>query len=367
MMSRRVVMLTSVHPATDVRIFHKEARSLAAHGFETWVVGPHWRHETIEGVHIRALPEWMPRAARPAQWARLWRHALDLRPAVFHLHDPELLPLGATLAAAGQRVVYDAHEFYAVEVARREWLPRGTRRLAAAGVVAAEQAAFRYAAGVVTVTPAMARWFRGRGACNVALVRNLPRLADYPVPAHNTERPPRVVYLGTLSSDRGLAVIEEAATRLAAEGIEVEVVGPIPEGARPARVGAVKWRGRVPPWEVAAALGQAAVGWVPWQPTPNNALALPTKLLEYMAAGLPVVVSDVGELGSIVRAEGCGAVVPPADVAAHMAALRELARDPQRRSALGARARQAFERGYVWEREEERFVQWYGELVEGSA
>lgn len=43
----------------------------------------------------------------------------------------------------------------------------------------------------------------------------------------------------------------------------------------------------------------------------SSAEGLPISLLEYMAAGLPVVVTDVGECGTIVRAAGNGYVVPP--------------------------------------------------------
>ena len=54
---------------------------------------------------------------------------------------------------------------------------------------------------------------------------------------------------------------------------------------------------------------------------------MPTKLVEAMAAGRPVVAGDLGRMGALVRDAGCGLVVPPADAEAHAAALARLLSD----------------------------------------
>jgi glycosyltransferase involved in cell wall biosynthesis len=72
--------------------------------------------------------------------------------------------------------------------------------------------------------------------------------------------------------------------------------------------------------DVPALLGAAHVGVLT-----SRGEALPIALLEYMAARLPVVVTDVGECGATVRASGGGAVVSAADVEGFAAALRQFA------------------------------------------
>ena len=62
---------------------------------------------------------------------------------------------------------------------------------------------------------------------------------------------------------------------------------------------------------------------------------LPLALLEYMAAGLPVVVTDVGECASVVRASGGGVVVPPGDVEGFSKALLDYAANPSAASRAG--------------------------------
>jgi glycosyltransferase involved in cell wall biosynthesis len=119
----------------------------------------------------------------------------------------------------------------------------------------------------------------------------------------------------------------------------------------------------VPAEAVADVLAGAAVGWLPFQPTPNNARAIPLKLLEYMAAGLPVVASDVGVSAAIVRREGCGLVVPPDDPEAHARALARLLSDADAARTLGGRGRRAVAARYTWEAEAKRLLELYAELA----
>lgn len=65
----------------------------------------------------------------------------------------------------------------------------------------------------------------------------------------------------------------------------------------------------------------------------------PNVVLEAMAAGLPVVAARVGALDELVEDGVTGFLVPPADDAALLAALRRLLDDPERRRAMGAAGR----------------------------
>lgn len=74
---------------------------------------------------------------------------------------------------------------------------------------------------------------------------------------------------------------------------------------------------------------------------PTMADALPTALVHAVAAGLPVVASDVGGVPEIV-VPGAGELVPPGDAAALAAAVNRLAADPGLRRQMGARGRERF-------------------------
>lgn len=69
---------------------------------------------------------------------------------------------------------------------------------------------------------------------------------------------------------------------------------------------------------------------------PSRAEALPLSLVEAMTAGLPCVVTDVGDAGRLVEEASCGMVVPPGDVVALARALERTLTDRGRWNAMGA-------------------------------
>jgi glycosyltransferase involved in cell wall biosynthesis len=74
--------------------------------------------------------------------------------------------------------------------------------------------------------------------------------------------------------------------------------------------------------------------------------ALPTKMLEAMAAGKPVVLSAKGEAARLIEREQAGVVVEPEEPAALAAVLGDLAQDPGRRAQLGSAGRRAVEKSF---------------------
>jgi glycosyltransferase involved in cell wall biosynthesis len=72
---------------------------------------------------------------------------------------------------------------------------------------------------------------------------------------------------------------------------------------------------------------------------PSRSEGLPMALLEAMAAGLPVVVTDVGNMAEVV-ADGAGHIIPPDDADALRSALLSVLSDPSLAEDMGTRARQ---------------------------
>ncbi|MGI8968682.1 MAG: glycosyltransferase family 4 protein [Chloroflexota bacterium] len=79
---------------------------------------------------------------------------------------------------------------------------------------------------------------------------------------------------------------------------------------------------------------------------PTLADCFPVAIQEAMAAGLPVVSTDVGAVGEAVREGMTGLLAPPGDVTQLRLALESLAGDPRLRRAMGARGREVAEREY---------------------
>lgn len=179
------------------------------------------------------------------------------------------------------------------------------------------------------------------GPAKVRLIDNGVETEKFgePEPAHT---PPRILYVGLLTPRKGVLDLIEASRQLADEGVEhqLQLLGGTPDegpaAAEPVLEAAkdtAELLGTRPPEEMPAAYAQADVFCLPswWE-------AMPLSVLEAMAAGLPVVATDVGDVSRLVT-EDCGRVVPTKSPRELAEALRELIVDLDVRQAKGKAAR----------------------------
>ena len=342
----RVLHLTTVHRPRDVRIFHKEARALRAAGARAEVLAP--------GRPLR-------RARRLAAGWRLARAARRRDADLYHVHDPELLAAALWLARATRRpVVYDVHEYLGQTARTKRWIPAPARLPIALAAERLERAGARRLAAAVAVNPDLAARFAAAGARAVS-VANSPRASAFPPPAPPASEPV-VLYVGGLGPLRGLEVMRAAFPLVAVPGARLVLAGPGDPGLLPA---GAEHLGPVDHAAVPGLLAGARVAWIPLQRHGNYDRAVPTKLVEAMAAGRPVVASDLGRMGRMVREAGCGLVVAPDDPRAHAAGLTELLADRDRAAQLGAAGRAAFLAGLSFEREADRLTDLYARVLAG--
>jgi hypothetical protein len=129
----RVVHLTTVHLPFDIRIFHKEAKSLVRAGYDIVLVAQHGADETIDNVRVVALPKPRNRFTRALclSW-KAYRLARKSGAVVYHIHDPELLPWAWLLQRMSHSsAIYDVHEYHAESIQTKEWIPQAFRAIAA--------------------------------------------------------------------------------------------------------------------------------------------------------------------------------------------------------------------------------------------
>jgi glycosyltransferase involved in cell wall biosynthesis len=340
---RRIVHLTTVHRPRDVRIFHKEARALAAAGATSSVLG---------------LEHPVPRSRRAAAGWELARRASALEADAYHVHDPELLPQALWLQrTTGRPVIYDAHEYLGETARTKRWIPGPLRRPVAAIAAGAEKAAGRRLGGVVTANEDLAARFAAAG-CRSVSVANSPFASEF-TEAGEPEGG-IVLYVGGLGPLRGLPLMLEAFPQVGVPGARLLLAGPGDPGDLP---DGVEHLGVVDHSEVPGLLERASVAWIPLRRHGNYDRAVPTKLVEAMAMGRPVVASDLPRMAAIVRSTGCGVVVPHDDPAAHAAAIRDLLEHPDRAREMGEAGRRAFLEGLTFEREARALTSFYAEVL----
>lgn len=365
--SRGVCVVTTVHPADDPRIAQREIPTLAAAGYVVTLVAPEKPGFAPLQARYVPLPKVRGRLARMTSrvW-RAWRHARSLPNAVVHIHDPELLLAGWCLAKSGRVVLYDAHEDTPAQILDKDWIPKYLRRPVAWAFDKVERRLTRSFAGVITATEKIAGRFPG-----ATVVHNYPDLASFPAPTPRvTAREVRAVYVGGLTRARGAVQMVRTMGAVRSPDAVLEIVGavrPAPlldELSGHAGFARVRLHGHLPwdaAWRFVADHGD--IGLLLFQPAKNHVDALPTKLFEYMASGLPVIASDFPLWRRILEESGAGLVVDPGDPQAIAAAIDRLVADPALRQAMGERARKAAAERYNWRTEGERLLQVYREAL----
>jgi glycosyltransferase involved in cell wall biosynthesis len=357
----RVVVCTIVHHPADARIYHRQIRALLEAGHQVTYIAPadaeNFSAERT-GPQLQVIP--VPRAVGRNRLGALRAARRELArqaPAtdLLLIHDPELL-----LALPPRRrrppAVWDVHEDTAAALSTKPWLPRPLRPPAAAAVRAAERFAERRLQLILAEQGYVPRFSRTHPV--VPNTTYVPQTAPPPDPPEAVQR---VVYVGHLSPDRGVAEMIELAGLLRPHGITVELIGPADARARaliePARAqGLVSWPGFVPNDQAMRKVDGALAGLSLLQDEPNFRHSMPTKVVEYMARGVPVVTTPLPAATDLVTRYECGFVVPFGDPRAAADTVLQLARDASLRAKMGGRGHEAARSSLGWPADARAFV-----------
>jgi glycosyltransferase involved in cell wall biosynthesis len=295
----------------------------------------------------------------------------DLVHAMAYMGIPVGLDLGRRDRAP---VIYDARDIY-VDAANLARLPKPARRLFAR----IERGWARRASRVVTVNVPYAEVMAERFGLpmplvvmNCALRREAPE--HRPRRFHErlglAESTRVVLYQGGFSRDRGIEQLISALPGLADAVLVLLGYGPLRDelelrAREPGLAGRLHVLPAVPPDELIEWVASADVVAMPIQPTTlNHRLTTPNKLFEAMAAGVPVVASDLPGMAGIVRETGCGVLVDPVDPAAIAGAIGGLLDlSPDAREAIGRKGHAAHLARYNWEAQVEGLLAEYGRLT----
>jgi len=249
-------------------------------------------------------------------------------------------------------VVYEAHAVESLMYLERGAL-YGTSEAADAGKAARiarrEERVWRKASGFVATTAGIREAFAERHGARAG-VRVIPNGCDVPpsraFPGLAADTPPRVLYAGQLYPWKGVDVLVEAMA--AVPPARLVILGGI-EGEADTRrirglvdkhglVGRTEMPGLVPQPRVADELRRAAVVVVPFlRAGMTERHTSPLKIFEAMAAGRPIVASDLPSSREVLRNGENALLVPPGDASALAAALRRvLSEDGLARRLAGA-------------------------------
>jgi glycosyltransferase involved in cell wall biosynthesis len=229
-----------------------------------------------------------------------------------------------------------------------------SNRAAIKGAELLERFAYARAKAITVPTPGMRSILleRGQPDGKVVLLRNAVDVDRFAIaPGGAVQEPRRVLYCGTVGLAQGVGTLVEAARRLEQEGDQVEVViagdgaerAQLEQRASELGLERVRFAGRVARDRIPDLIASADITVMSLRDVPLFQDAVPTKLLEYMAAAKPVVAAAGGQVAEVMRQSGAGIACPPEDPAAMAAAIRTLASDSDRAQAMGLEGRRYVE------------------------
>lgn len=330
----KVCHFTSVHTATDGRIFEKECVSLAKAGYEVYLVAPNAEEGIRDGVRIVNVP--VKRKGRLYRMLFLsravFKKALSLDADIYHFHDPELLRFALRLKRKGKKVIFDSHEDVPNQILGKEWLPKSLRNLIANLYGQYEKWVLSKLDAVVSVTPAIVN----------RLIRSNPntyQIANYPLLQQledNRMWNNSICFAGGISPQwmheniiEALNRIENVTYNLAGKGMEkyLNNLKKLDGWSK------VNYIGKIPFKDVPAFLQQSSIGIALIDYVANagykEGTIGNTKLFEYMMAGIPVIATDFNTWKHIIEKYDCGICVNPHDIKAIVDAINFLLTDKQ--------------------------------------
>lgn len=366
----KIAHITSVHPRYDSRIFIKECITLSSADYDiTLIVADGKGDEVKEGVVIHDVgnPRKNNRFLRMTYTVyKIFKAVRLLSPQVIHFHDPELLMMALCFKRYGAKVIYDIHEDVPRQLLTKCWIPKLIRPFVGLIFKMLENyIAYRFDALVVTTADIAKRFVNSIKP--IVVLFNYPLLSEMTHQISWSLRKNEVCYLGSISRIRGILVLIEA---LSEAQVPLQLAGSWSESdLRDQLIGRSGWHfvnelGVLDRKEVVRLLGTVKVGLVTLLSTPSHQWALPIKLFEYMAAGLPVIASNFPLWRTIIEEEKCGVIVDPADAHAIATAIHKLLKNESLSKKMGEAGRAAVLKKYNWENESNKLLLLYQTLTQ---
>lgn len=360
---RRVAMLFSRGFFPDAR-GHKEARDLVRGGYEVTILA--WDREcrlplrqeldgfTIERRQLRALLG--KGLSQLHRWLGFWfwlgSTLVRRRYDIVHANDLDTLPIGWLAARlTGAKLVFDAREpnYYS-------YWPWHLYRLSQA----LERFLARRSDNVIVCNHYQIGNYAGWGVHQTTLIPNYPPLAmaTKAAPALPANGEVTLGRIGAIYQDTGIEEIVESVQLLLHRGRKVKLFlagrlvdsyrGRLMELLRPLG-DEVELRGAFTHDTITELYRHCHITIPAYRPSPWFRHITPVKFFESIAHGVPVIATDIGGIGDMIRESGCGRVLPEPSAEGIAAAVEELVSQPGLLAEMGERGMAAVREKYNWD------------------
>ena len=211
---QKAVHISLRHSADDLRIFHKECTTLSKNNFDVYYMVPTNKIYQNNEVKIIPLKDHGSEIKNVTKnYLTILKKSFNIDSNIYHLHDPDLIPIGILLKLIHKKIIYDAHEDHPKNV-----LKRGKSKILIASLFYFfEKLATFLFDHIIVATPEIGKKYPEK---KTSLVMNTPilNLIDS-IPSKKISKEKFVgIYPGWITEDKGTIEIQIA---LNFEGIEL--------------------------------------------------------------------------------------------------------------------------------------------------
>ncbi len=368
-----ICIITTIHEPFDARIYRRELTLLIKAGYSIALIAP-WPKPNIQipNLTFRSLKYPKNRAMRIIHALKIFYMALTIRARSFLFHDLDFLPFGYLLKKLKKvPIVYDCHENYPEEILEgKEWIPKPLRKPLAEIVRIVENFVVKRIDYVIAVVPYQVRRFNSLGA-KCILIRNFTDLRIMENLSHESNN---VVYIGSISINYGADLLIDIARELKKRNCDIKLIIADRFGAdrklREYFIDIIKKESlpiiiepSVPPQKIDKILERGSIGLLIAKNTKSKDLALPMKLFEYMAAGMPIVAANLEVTKDIMGTALCGIVVGKNEAKYYVDAIIRIMNDANLYNLYRANGFRAINYLYNWQNEFDRIVKLFKNVL----
>lgn len=370
-MTIKVCHITTAHDSDDTRIFQKECVFLAKESdFDVYLVAPgeSRQEKNVKVIGIGAKPS--SRFKRMAFFThKALKTAIDIDADIYHFHDPELLNVGLKLKKMGKHVVFDSHEITSEQIKIKKYIPRVLRNIISLLYFRKESKVSKQIDAVIV--PCLydgKNWFEGRSRETV-FVDNFPILSDKPRMEYDPDtRKYDICTIGSLTPERGITELLEArriancSFLLGGNFSDEEYEASLNDKGLLKDVDFVGYcsMNKVLSYYQDSKIGASTILPVGQYVKAGN---LPTKVYEFMAMSIPVILSDLPFSKKAINEYKFGITVDPTNPEEIAHAIDYLLDNPEFAKECGREGRRAIEEKYNWEKEVNKIAVLYRKII----
>ena len=375
-------MLTFSHNPYDGRIYHREAKTLARHGYHVTVLSlSDTEREKIvcKNINVKYIKVVTKNIYFSffAKLYRLFREAVKVNADVYHCHEPESHIVGVALKILRRKkLVLDVHEYYKDLVRNGGGRFYGYFYLISCCVI--EPLFCRMDDYIICADEEVKRLY-GKYNKSIISLFNYPllkywKLEEYKRPEATVSTNHTLVYAGDISEVRGvwsmLLILHELVQMF--PDVKLVLIGSIASSELKTRIDnfieskklkdRVSFFGQISYRDLSLVLQTASIGLLMYEPFAKFFKNIPTKQYEYAASGNAIVGSDLPPIRNFVETNKCGTLVQPGNIKEAVDAISHLYNFPDELILMSNNGRRIVHEKLNWGIEEHKLLNIYKTL-----